>query len=363
MLLTIVVGCKKNDRLSINLAKQDIISVNAKVVNKHVSFKSTKDFRAFFDLAPETRKIMTKNLESEFTSMRQYRLSRRNTVQRMIKGCDVPDDVIDDNDEFFSLLDSNCIIQVGDDLFRYDYCNEMMYVISNAASSDDSKYYNFMTGNTSDTNVRWFPSYVDGLEALDSGYRTMPDTSTVAESEIFSRSVGNTKYEEYKHFRDVDDKGSTTRNTQVYAKLAYDKFFFYFHFYGKEKYQRPFPLFQFMTVSYGTRDWRTEYSYQYLRKKSTTNYSGSGTEYPPLSRENKLEKTFYGGSKALQRIYVRWDVFNYTDVISVNRGENGYYIGDYISYPGVTYLSNYDFNYQHNTYAVSTSYLIVNNGY
>jgi hypothetical protein len=107
-----------------------------KIENGHLAFESRADFDRLFELPQKTRAAFIKSYESssEFTSLREKENSTNVSNQRIINGCDVPDSLIEDNEDFFATLDRDGVIQIGNDLLRLDYCNSKVFVISTSVS-------------------------------------------------------------------------------------------------------------------------------------------------------------------------------------------------------------------------------------
>ena len=323
-----------------------------KIEQGHLVFDSRASFDKLFQLPEQTRTDLLIRFESspEFTSFNEKGSETINSNQRIINGCDVPDSLIEDNDDLFRTLDNNGVVQIGSDLYRYDYCNDKVFIIAFAIAYQGNNYNDFLSGNTSNSNVGWFPTYVDVLDAVAEGYRTMPDPKTVENNDTFKQGApGNQPLHEGKYFYDMDDDESLPSNTRMDGKLSYDKFGIYFHFYGKEKYQR-YGWLGWQTMRSGTTNWLVNYQYQYKRK-GQSNMSGNGTLNPPSAgSENKVEKTFYSGSKGLEKYLVRWDVRNFTTYHSVTRksagNANDAHIGTYQTFPANTPMNvyNYSFN-------------------
>jgi hypothetical protein len=307
-----------------------------KIENGYLAFESRVSFDRLFELPQQKRTDFIKRFESspDFTSLREKESSASPSNQRIINGCNVPDSLIEDNADFFATLDGNGVIQIGSDLFRVDYCNSKVFVILASIAHQGNNYTDFLNGNTGNPNVGWLYTHVDILEAVALGYRTMPDTTKISDPEgIFSQSktgiLGKTKTENkfiYDHDLDV-----SPIDRLMDGKLSYDKWGIYFHFYGKEKYKYKSVSGLWLTASNGTQgttSWNVVYTYSYLRKGSGQSLqSGSGDLLPPaIGNENKVDKTFYSGSRGLKDGFAQWDVWNNrTDYVRVERnyvGEN-----------------------------------------
>jgi hypothetical protein len=177
----------------------------------------------------------------------------------------------------------------------------------------------------------------------------MPDTTQINDpEEIFSQAktglIGKTKTEN-KSIHDFDLEVSPN-DRLMDGKLAYDKFGFYFHFYGKEKYKYQHVIGLWLvasTASQGTDKWRVEYKYEYLRKgNGQTLQTGEGTlKAPPIGSLNKIDTTFYSGSRGLKNGYALWTVWNdQTDYVKVQRNYVGEYFINYRATPLA--MPNYD---------------------
>jgi|GEM_PF-5578342 len=259
-----------------------------------------------------------------FTSLREKGKTSAAANQRIINGCNVPDSLIEDNPDFFSTLDENGVIRVSNYYYRYDYCNDKVWVISFANASNPANWTDFLNGNASNPAVGWFHTYVDVYEAVNTGYYTMPDEREVEGNEIFENvklfDFSDKNLEDFRF--NEPETGNGPNNVRMDGKLAYDKFGIHFHFYGNEKFQRKNSAFWF-TASDGTRDWYIVYQSRYRRKGSSTDVNDNGTLIPPLGGKNKLDKSFYKGSRGLKKLYARWDLDIYTNLVYVTRNDNG----------------------------------------
>ncbi len=323
-----------------------------KIEDGHLVFESRASFDKLFELPAQVRKGLLFRFESsqEFTSLREKESTAITSNQRIINGCDVPDSLIEDNDDLFRTLDNDGIVQIGSDLYRYDYCNDKVFVIAASIAYQGNNYNDFLTGNTSNSNVGWFPTYVDVQDAVAAGYRTMPDPKLVEGNETFKSGAPGGRLHEWKYFYDMEEDGSSPDNTRMDGVLAFDKFGIYFHLYGKEKYQRQGWL-GWQTVQTGTRNWLVGYQYQFHIKKQSTIMSGNGTLTPPPIHEvNKVQHDFYSGGRGLLSYEARWDVRNYTTYHTVYRkssaSANSVHIGTFQTYPANVPLQiyNYSFN-------------------
>jgi hypothetical protein len=342
---------------------------NVRISNGHLEFASVSDYEKLFDLSSERRKQFLANFKNNpaFTSYFEAKQIWSNeNSERTILGCEVPDEVIEDNEDFFDLLDENGVVQIDSHYLRLDYCNEKVWVLSALPALNDQDYYDFLQGDTTNPKVGWFYTYVDVLEALAHHYTTMPDTNSVGENEIFERfELFGPVLHEWKYFYDNTDEESNPDNTRMDGKLAYDKFGFYFHFYGKEKYQRHGWL-GWGNVNNGTRNWLVDYQYQYRRKGQNSDQSGNGTLQAPLSGKNKVEKTFYSGSRGLKRFYAKWDVRNYTKYHAVYRKPSGSFqvlIGTFQNSPSNVPVNVYNYYFNQIVNYGSPNYYQLSRGY
>lgn len=293
-------------------------------------------FSLFWTQPDKQQKTFLTSLKNnaDFMSLSESRKAvNRNTRQRT-EGCVIPEDILEANSDFFSLLKSDGVVQIGSNVIRIDYCNNSAYLISSTAAQDAAVYEDFLAGKTTNPEVRSFSLDVDVLEMVEQqGLRTMPGTTGTASAQRLAGADG-TNLHEWKYFKDMDDAESDASNTRMDGKLAYDKFGIYFNLYGKEKYQRNSALVAWITTTYGNREWRVEYNYRYVRR-GRSEVSSSGTLYVPSgSNENKIEYTFYDGSRGLERYDIRWDVFNYTDNYKIFRQPYGYgadYYGEFLA--------------------------------
>jgi hypothetical protein len=283
-------------------------------------------------------------------------------TQKASGDCEIPADALEGNPDFFNSLDENGVVEIGSDYFRFDYCNDKVWVISVAAGGGNETNYNdFLEGDTTNSNVGWFFAFVDVLEAVAENYRTMPDTTQINDTaEVFKLGAFGDVWNEWKYFYDEDDPNSIPGNTRMDGKLAYDRFGLWFHLYGKEKYQRV-TFLGWTTVSYGTHDWSVKYEYKYIRKGQSTEHTGSGTMYPPGSGENKVEHDVYEGGRGLKKFHLRWNVPNYTHYHNIDRKENGfpttYHYGQYVQ-GSPSNIHNFEFT-QNYTYGNPNYYQII----
>jgi hypothetical protein len=295
-------SCKKDLKLNVSTDAYTI----AKVVDGRISFTSKASYESYFS-APDRKKVV-----NSIPGIRDFVsfYERKNSAisSRQIGNCNVPDSLVENNSAFFDLLDINGVLQIDNYLYRYDYCNDKMWVISAVNNLNSTNHNNFMNGVETNGIVGSFPNYVDVLEAVAAGFTTMPaPADTVGYGEIF-RNILGPLYKEKCNINN-DQKYPQGQNVKMDGLLEYDKFAVYFHFYGKEKYQEPC-FFDWCTSTGGTRDWYVFYWYQCQRRGQSQWLTGQGNLYPPYSGENKTDKTFYEGNRGLNWGDAVWKVEN-----------------------------------------------------
>jgi hypothetical protein len=220
-----------------------------------------------------------------------------------------------------------------------------MWVISTANNLNSTYHNNFMNGTETAGIVGAFPNYVDVIEAVASGFTTMPvPADTIGYGEIFG-FLGPPLHQEKCNINN-DEKYPQGQNVIMDGLLEYDKFAVYFHFYGKEKYKEPC-FFNWCTSTGGRRDWYVYYWYQCQRKGQSQWLTGQGNLYPPYSGENKTDKTFYEGSRGLKWGDASWKVENmFTNKRLVERNYSTYwYLVASESYGSFKFTNNYTFGY------------------
>lgn len=347
IIITALYSCQKNNQGT--QAIRPSRAIDARIEKGHLAFKTGNDYDLFLSKSALEKYNAVNGMEggSVFTSFAKAKYEGNSTVSnRMIGTCEVPDSLIEDNQTFFSTLDANGVVQIDSIVYRYDYCHDGVYVIS-ASDAQNSSYYNsFLSGNEVKNVVGFFPSYVDAIEAVSSGYKTMPDTNTVQGNEIFERTgiFGAVSKE---HLFSNNNPKVPKEESLFDGKLAYDKFAIYFQFYGKEKYQTHC-FFNWCTSTSGPRDWNVAYQYRCRRKGRSYDYVGSGTLVPPGSGENKVSKTFYDGSRGLKNGYnfALWDV-NHVNAMGAHTERNGgslwFQIGSIYLGGSMGYLTNWHY--------------------
>jgi hypothetical protein len=341
--LFVVGACKKESQQKFAIDSQ----LSIRVLNGHVAFTTTADYDRYLELTDEDKQQVVSSLHADVSfkpfSKNSSSLTGGNFLP--IGNCAVPDDVVEDNPVLFDVMDKNGVVQIGTDLWRLDYCNNNVYLISVADALDPLNYNDFLIGNFANPVVGVFPTSVDALDAVAAGIRTMPDSLYISGNgldDIFAfASVFGTWAHENKYFNDVYVAESTITgwnggindNTRMNGKISYDKFAIYFHFYGKEKYQRNAITGLWQTAkiddpSHSSTQWKVDYNYTYLRKGSgQTLQSASGQLLPGNNvkgAENKTDKTFYDGRRGLKKDYghAQWNVTNnLTNKVKVYRNK------------------------------------------
>lgn len=328
LITTLFSACKKAPQNAIDPLPD--ISVE----KGRLKFSSVTVYEAFTTNAEKKDVLESLKKSASFVNFKDGGPAAGDGQGLVINGCDVPDELIEDNQEFFNTLNQNGVVQIGATLYRYDYCNNKTWVLDAAEENNGPAYQDFLNGNPSSL-VGVFPTYVDVTEAVAQGYRTMPDSATAAENEIFeSMTLFGDRGVEYFYINN-DPKDPESYNVLMDGNLQYDKFGIFFHFYGKEKY-RTSCFFNWCTSSAGARDWNVKYNYTYHRKGQSNPVSGSSTIYPPLSGgENKCEKTFYQGGRGLRanRNSVTWNVNKVnTNKVKIRRGTNPQNLSTFVLY-------------------------------
>ena len=332
-------SCKKND----NIMPVDRETDLAKIEEGRIIFTSNETYHHYLELSNREEFVKSLPGSANFINFKNGKAVA--AASRNINGCNVPDEVIENNPAFFDMLDINGTVQIGSYVYRYDYCNKQVWVISAANKIVTSNNSAFMNGAKVSGVVGSFPNYVDVLEAVATGYSDMPEATTVQGNEIFEKngflSLGNTT-QEYSYINN-NEKSIKDQNVLMDGKLAYEAFGFYFHFYGKEKYKVR-SLINWDVTTGGRRDWDVAFNYSYRRKGSNSDNSGVGQVSPGGNRENKADKTFYEGSRGLRWGNSKWNVNNmWTNQMRVER--NG---GSAWSLIGSYFLNSFQFrnNYQ-----------------
>jgi hypothetical protein len=175
------------------------------------------------------RRSLIDNLEKSvsFTSLREEKQTPASS-QSFTESCIVPNEIVEENADFFATLDADGVVQIGNYYYRVDYCNKKVYVL-NAESSfiSATDWSDFLSGNTSNPNIGWFHSYVDVLEAIAEGYITMPDSSLAAGNEIFIDSGPIENWHE--DFRLVSSPNIDS-SQRLDGKIEYLRLGIFFHF-------------------------------------------------------------------------------------------------------------------------------------
>jgi len=286
----------------------------------HLIFPSAGEYLKLVSLGINVRNTILKNLEDSpaFTSYTErIKNDWINNNTRVFNGCGVPEDVLDDNAVFFSILDQYGVVGIDGFLYKYDYCRNNIYVISISDAAKTTNYNDFINCRTTNSLIGAFPSYVDVIEAVAQGYRTMPDENSVSGIDIFQRGSLETSLLEDFRFNEIgasDGAGSVRMD----GKLAYFTAGLYFHFYAKEKFQRK-GLLAWYTSNDGPRNWFVNYEYKYQRRGRSSENTEQGNLNAPKTGENKVDKTFYEGNRGLKKYYAKWDVDIYSDYAKVSR--------------------------------------------
>jgi hypothetical protein len=336
--LFLTVGCRK--QLKEKMVDDSGTVANARIVNGHVAFKTVDDYGRFLERNDQKQFIASLPGSEHFKSYLAKRRTPSSPSGRIIGNCDVPDSLIEGSEDFFNLLDQNGILQIDTTWYRYSYCDSGVWVISD---NDIATYKGeFLNGQEVPGIVGFFPDYVDVTEAIAQGYKTMPDTNTVIGNEVFAKAglLGRTR-QEFMDVTNYKDKIGTTERWD--GKLAYDKYGFYFHFYGKEKYKERCIAFNWCTTDGGPRDWTVYFEYRWWRKGRSSAVTGYATISPIGNTENKCDKTFYSGNRGLRSGGALWDV-NHVRAKDVflqrNGGSSWYTVADYVLFAS-TYVNNF----------------------
>jgi hypothetical protein len=286
----------------------------------HLIFPSAKEYSKLFFLNENTRNTILKKLEAlpAFTSYTErMKNDWINDNARVLNGCGVPEDVLYENAVFFSTLDQNGVVGIDGFLYKYDYCSDKIYVISTSDAAKATNYNDFINGRTTNSLIGSFPSFIDVIEAVAQGYRTMPEENSVRGIDIFEKVFLEASLLEDFRFNEIgvsDGAGSVRMD----GKLAYFTAGLYFHFYAKEKLQRK-GVVAWYTSNDGPRNWFVNYEYKYLRKGRSSENTEHGYLNAPKTGENKVDKTFYEGNRGLKKYYAQWDVDIYSDYAKVSR--------------------------------------------
>lgn len=312
IMLFAIAACKKKENVRADSINN--VSSSIRIKNGHLVFNKSSDYESFVNKPLNQKKAIINSLSGQisFTSFRQTRQNGSLTNQsRTIQGCNVPDTLVEDNEDFFETLDDEGVVQVDSTIYRYDYCNDGVWVISETNAINATYYSSFMSGTEIVNKVGFFPNYVDVLDAVAAGYTTMPDTSQVSESEkdIFSTEptpqalFGDPNGYEF-FYRNINE------NVRLRGKIAYDVLGIWRHFYANEKYQEPCFLNWCTSGTSSFRDWYVNYNYKYVRRGSGSEYTGSGTLAPTNWKKNEVSKNIYSGFRKVKKYFCQWDVEN-----------------------------------------------------
>lgn len=339
-------SCKKGLDESNNTPDKNVLSTNAKIENGRLSFRNAAAYEQFLSLPDKQSFVKALPGGNDFVSFKNRKANMQNQQARMINGCDVPDSLIDDNPDLFNTLDTNGIVEISGELYRYDYCNQKAWVISAANAANTTYYADFMSGTLRTNIVGSFPVYVDAIEAVAQGYTTMPDAATVAGNEIFE-PIPNSFFgpdNAENCYINNNEENPLDQNIKMDGKLEYAQFAVYFHFYGKEKYQTRC-FFNWCTSSNSDRNWRVNYWYNFRRKGRSYDETGRGQASPVGFNQNETKQDFYSGNRGLKWADATWDVVNmWTNKLKVERnyGSSWILIANE-TYPTFRFVNNYQF--------------------
>lgn len=314
----ILLSCRKEVSISENVDK---VPDEILILDDRIVFPDESSFDKYFRSEDQQKSVDLKVSENNFLSFAAHRQSNTlNPDQRNGKHCDVPSELVEDNQRFFKLLNKDGILQVGEYIIRYSYCDGGAWVIKSDNYKREQYRSDFMQGKLVDNIVGFFPDDVDGFEALEMGYISMPEKGTEAYNKLKGTVDDPIKkitalylfaHTGYEHFY-IDNISDNT--ARLRGKLSYDKFVFYFNFYGKEKYQlNKAQGWTTQPLLPGDRsEWILDYEYRCRRKGISYDYTGSGTAYPGHKgvTENKAEIIFYDGSRGLRYGTASFKVYN-----------------------------------------------------
>jgi hypothetical protein len=340
-------SCKKTNETTVPNNERNQVVKGVVIVNGRISFPTVAVYAQYLGL--ENKKDFIRSIPGSegFVSMKDTKGVSGNSQSKLINGCEVPDELVENNPGLFDIMNPDGVVEIEGTLYRYDYCNDKVWVISVANSGVAGSYAGFMTGDEISGVVGSFPTYVDALEAVAQGYTTMPTESSVEGNEIFAKGAEGGSLNEFCYINN-DEKNLKGQNVLMDGVISYDKLGIYFHFYAKEKYKTRC-LINWCNTSTGRRDWNVKYKYIYHRKGQSSTNSGSGTIAPPLAGDNNCAKTFYEGSRGLlnDENDAIWDVNNmYTNKLSVTRKFSGT-INTFnytLSINSFRFVNNYTFN-------------------
>jgi hypothetical protein len=340
-------ACKKNINDNEAISEEKLRTTETKIENGRLSFSTIAAYEQFLNLSDKESFVKSLPGSKDFISFKNRNVSIQNQQARSINGCDVPEELIENNPVFFNMLDVNGIVQINGTVYRYDYCNNKMWVMNSTNALDPAIYQNFMGGVETAGVVGSFPNYVDVLEAVAQGYKTMPDPATVTGNEIFQSPMPNSflgpDVAENCYINN-NQKAPKDQNILMDGKLEYAQFAIYFHLYGKEKYKTRC-LINWCTSSNSDRNWRVNYSYSFRRKGKNSDDSGTGQASPVGYNQNELEQTVYSFSRGLRWAYLQWDVVNmFTNKLKVERnGGSAWTLIANESYPTFRNVNNFQF--------------------
>lgn len=175
VMVTVLASCQKGTK---DIAMTLPNKIDVKVANGHLQFLSSSDYGRFLELPQSEQKKLVSNLPNR-GSFRSFISQPRTNATGRLTTCQVPDELLEDNANFFALLDANGVLQIDSMLYKYDYCSDKAYVMKADDTTDANAYTKFLANEELTGLVGAFPTYVDAIAAVEEGYKTMPDTSTV----------------------------------------------------------------------------------------------------------------------------------------------------------------------------------------
>lgn len=312
--LIVFVGCKKND--SLHFPDPGIKSAsNWEIKNATLRINTIASFEEI--LKPEAKgrdKIINalKLANDNRKTLSSVNDQNSNSEKLASNSCVIPSETFEENRNFLELLNSDGVISIEKYSYKLDYCKHKLYTISNQDVNDPVKYAAFIDGNTNEGGVGQFPLYVDVLAAIEQGYTTMPDYSSVRNNDafrIFGGLIGGQRFHEEMYWQEKYDQ-QWNPDERMDGLISYDAFGVFFHFYAKEKYQIQNSLGWFTTTG-GSSLWNVVYDATYTPRRRNQESEYRVVLYPEFGifgSENKLRKTFYQGVRRLVQAYCRWDV-------------------------------------------------------
>lgn len=319
-------SCSKDDGIS-KIPTAAKLNPSIDVVGGHLFFKTKNDFAVLFEMPYAERHTLLQSLQkrpdfNSYLENKEEKLMNAATTTTN-NNCVVSSSLMEDNADFFSTLDENGVISIGDYYYRVDVCNEKVYVINSGFITQDA-WNAFLEGDVSNGQVGWFDTYVDVLQAIEDGYTTTP--AIIPEDDAFLNAWPFERWHE--EMRLQRDTNSVSNNTRLDGMIAYDKFGIYFHFHAKEKFQRNTNISFFcsptwITKADGPKDWYVNYNYKCRQKRRNNDLTGNGTltvQNNSYGGEDKVKKTFYEGWRGLQKLYIRWDVHAIAPYVKISRG-------------------------------------------